>query len=102
MRNITKTGLGLLVAVIVFGSSAFIAKKNATLITYYKTNMLYPSPSDYRGYYYYSSDHCEAGGNICTAVWNIGPNPIPTTDGTALPSTGVTYQTGSVIVGHFE
>jgi len=101
MNNIKKTGLGLLVAALAFGFSAFTTVRTGTIVTYYKTSTTYPNANDPRGYVYYEEDRCEQGGGLCTAQWDIGSNAIPTIDGATLPSIGITYL-GSVIPGHFE
>ena len=102
MNNIKRTALGLLVAVLAFGFSAFTTYKKRTILVYYKTSLMYPNPTDPRGYTYYNNDICEAGGNICSAQWDIGYNAIPYQDGEPLSTTGVTFQTGSVVTGHAE
>jgi len=102
MNNIKKGAIGVLVAGLAFGVSMYSTKKTQTVFTYYKTNMDYPSPTDPRGYEYYSGDMCSPGGTLCTADWNIGSNPAPSNDGDPLPTTGVTFQSNSVTSGHFE
>ncbi len=103
MNTLKKVTFGVLVAGIAFGVSAFTTlKPKSNIFNYYKTNLNYPDPKDPRGYFYYSSDRCEAGGKICCAHWDIGLNIAPTYDGQALAPTGVTYQLGSNVVGHFE
>jgi len=100
MNNIKKTGLGLLIAVLAFGFSAFKINKRVNLYRYYKTNpSSYPTPSDPRGYEYYAADHCETVGDICSAVWDIGSASSPI-DGSPLPP-GATFQ-GYVLEGHYE
>jgi len=102
MTNIKKTCFGLLLAGLAFGFSAFKNVQRSKILTYYKVNMPgYPSATDPRGYTYYSSNRCETNGNLCSAQWDIGSNPSPS-DGTPLPTTGVTFQTGSIMAGHFE
>ncbi len=102
MNNLKKTAFALGLGVLSFGFSAFKTKEKRSTLTYYKTNWTHPSPSDPRGYEYYSGDHCETIGDVCSAQWNIGTNPIPSVDGTPLPLTGVTFITNSTIPGHFE
>jgi len=101
MNNIKKAGLGLMVAALAFSFSAFTTVKRSTVFRFYKTNMMYPSASDPAGYQYYSGDMCASGGDICSAEWDIGTYSTPA-DGAGLPTTGVTYQTGSVLNGHFD
>ncbi|MFA4869270.1 MAG: hypothetical protein WC623_13780 [Pedobacter sp.] len=100
MNKLKKTALGAIVAGLAFGLSAFSTLKTSTVFTYYKTDLSYPA-ADYRGYVYYSGDRCESGGEVCSAQWDIGLN-IPPTNGALLPATGVTFQTGTVIDGHFD
>lgn len=102
MDRIKKAALGVLLACLAFGFSAFTTLKKRAIVVYYKTNMTYPAANDPRGYNYYSGDRCENGGNLCSAQWNLGANPSPTTEGQVLPLTGVTFQTNSVVTGHFE
>jgi hypothetical protein len=101
MNKLKKTALGVVVAGLAFGLSAFSTLKTNSVFTYYKKDLTYPAANDPRGYVYYSGDHCALGGNICTAEWDIGANPTPA-NGDSLPTTGVTFQTGSAIDGHFE
>ncbi|WP_449436957.1 hypothetical protein [Pedobacter steynii] len=100
MNNIKKAALGILVAGLAFGFSAFTTIRRGNVETYYKTSTIYPLPTDPRGYFYYSGDRCEPVGVVCSAQWNIGTNPLPTIDGTPLPSTGIAFL--SAINGHFE
>lgn len=102
MNRIKKAVFGVLVAGLAFGFSAFTTLKRQDVFYYYKTDMTYPEPNDPRGYTYYTSDRCEAVGNLCSAQWDIGTHIQPATDGTPLPTTGVIYQTASKINGHFE
>ena len=102
MNKIKKAAFGILVAGLAFGISAFATIKKQSVITYYKVDMTYPSPSNPTGYVYFSSDRCESGGDVCTAEWNIGSNPAPTSDGTLLPISGVSFVSGSTRSGHFE
>jgi hypothetical protein len=102
MNNIKKAAFGILVAGLAFGFSAFTTVKKRNVMVYYKTDMTYPSPSDPRGYTYFSSDRCEPVGNTCSSQWDIGTHIPPVGDGEPLPTTGVTFQTGSVYTGHFE
>lgn len=101
MNKIKKAAFGILVAGLAFGFSAFTTIKKRNVLIYYKTNMAYPNANDPRGYEYYSGDMCAAGGSTCSAQWDIGTHQAPA-DGEALPSTGVTFQTGSVNSGHFD
>jgi hypothetical protein len=100
MNNIKKTVLGMLIAALAFGISAFTTVRNGTIVRYYKTDINYPAANDPGGYQYYSGDRCETGGNLCSAEWNIGTNPAPS-DGDTLP-TGASFQEGSAMPGHFE
>lgn len=102
MNKFKKAAFGVLIAGLAFGFSAFTTVNKRGIVVYYKIDMTNPLPNNPNGYFYYSEDRCEAGGDVCTAQWNIGGNPIPTQDGDALPSTGVTFQPGSVRSGHFE
>lgn len=102
MDGIKKAALGVLLAGLAFGFSAFTTLKKRSIVVYYKTNMSYPVANDPRGYKYYLGDRCESTGDLCSAQWNLGTNPPPTIDGQALPLIGVTFQTSSVIPGHFE
>jgi hypothetical protein len=102
MKNFKQIAFGLLVSAMVIGFSAFTsAKKDVNIVTYYKTNPSTPA-SNPASYQFYNEDRCESGGSLCTAQWDIGSNPTPTVDGTALPSSGVTFQSGSQTDGHFE
>ena len=101
MNRIKKAAFGVLVAGLAFGFSAFTTVKKRSVLVYYKTNLSYPIPSDPRGYTYYEGDRCEAGGTICSAQWDIGTN-LPPSDGDGLPVTGVTFQSGFSLSGHFE
>ncbi len=100
MNNIKKAALGILVAGLAFGFSAFTTIKKSSIVTYYKVDTTYPTPSNPAGYYYYSGDRCEAAGEVCSAQWDIGNNPLPTIEGTPLPSTGIAFL--FAIKGHFE
>jgi hypothetical protein len=102
MKRFKNAGFGVLVAGIAFGLSAFTTLKKRSVFVYYKTDMFYPNANDPRGYKYYSGNRCAAGGNLCCAQWELGTNPSPTADGEALPTTGVIFQTGSVVTGHFD
>lgn len=102
MNKLKKAVFGILVAGLAFGFSAFTTINKRGLFVYYKTDLTNPLPNTAAGYYYYSEDRCELGGDVCTAQWNIGSNQPPTEDGDPLPTTGVTFQTGSVRTGHFE
>lgn len=101
MNNVKKTGLGLLVASLAFGFSAFTTIKRGNVYRYYKTNLTYPAASNPNGYYYYSGEHCMSEGSLCSAEWNIGTRPAPS-EGAALPASGSAFQTGTEIEGHFE
>jgi hypothetical protein len=100
MNNIKKTVLGVLIAVLAFGISAFTTIKRGTVVRYYKTDMTHPAENDPRGYQYFSGNRCESEGNLCSALWDIGTTTP--SDGDPLPSTGVFFQTGSATTGHFE
>ncbi|WEK18610.1 MAG: hypothetical protein P0Y49_17620 [Candidatus Pedobacter colombiensis] len=102
MNKIKKAAFGVLVAGLAFGFSAFTTIKKSSVFTYYQVNNPYAAPSNPNGYAYYSGDRCEAGGNLCTAQWDIGLNPPPFFEGQALPPTGVTLQTSTITSGHFE
>jgi hypothetical protein len=103
MNNIKKTVLGMLIAALAFGVSAYTTIKNGAIVKYYKTDAeTYPNANDPRGYQYYSDDRCESGGNLCSARWDLGTNPPPMNEGATLPLIGVTFQTSSGIGGHFE
>lgn len=101
MNNIKKAAFGLLVAGLAFGFSAFTTVKKRNVLVYYKTDMTYPSPNDPRGYQYYSEDKCAGGSGICSSQWDIGTHQAPG-DGDSLPTTGVTYQTGSTYAGYVD
>lgn len=101
MNKLKKTALGVVVAGLAFGLSAFSTLKTNSVFTYYKKDLTYPAANDPRGYVYYSGDRCASGGDVCSAQWDIGNNPVPN-EGFALPTTGVTFQTGSVTDGHFD
>lgn len=101
MNKIKKAAFGILVAGLAFGFSAFTTVKKRSVVVYYKTNMAYPLANDPRGYTYFSGDMCAAGGNTCSAQWDIGTH-LPPGNGDTLPPTGVTFQTGSVVSGHFD
>lgn len=102
MNKIKRLAFGILVAGLAFGFSAFTTVKKRSVLIYYKTDMTYPSANDPRGYQYYSGDMCAAGGNTCSAQWDIGTHVPPVADGEPLPTTGVSFQTGSVYSGHFD
>lgn len=101
MNKLRKVTFGILVGGLAFGFSAFTTIKKSSVLTYYKVNMSYPSANDYHGYVYYSDDRCVSGGSLCKATWNIGLNALPQ-DGDPLPSTGITFISGSAYSGHFE
>lgn len=101
MNRFKKAAFGVLVAGIAFGFSAFTTIKKNSVIRYYKTDLAYPSASNPNGYRYFSSDMCVPTGSLCSAMWDIGSNPPPS-DYDPLPTTGVTFQTGSAEPGHFE
>jgi len=98
MNNIKKTGLGLLVAVLAFGFSAFTNKRTPGVYRFYKTNTTFATPSDYRGYQYFTNDHCESGGSLCSALWYTGSS-MPPSEGASLSSLD-SFQ-GEIIAGHF-
>ena len=100
MNNIKKTGIGLVVAVLAFGFSAFTTVKKRSIMVFYKTNMSYPLADDPRGYTYYSADRCEAGGYVCSAQWLVPVYSI-IDEGDPLPINS-TFETASVVEGHFE
>lgn len=102
MNKIKKAAFGVLIAGLAFGFSAFTTIKKRNVYYYYQIDNAYGMPSNPSGYAYFSGDRCEAGGNVCSALWDIGTNIPPVLDGQALPFTGVTFQTNSVISGHFE
>nr|WP_294877180.1 hypothetical protein [uncultured Pedobacter sp.] len=102
MNNIKKAALGILVAGLAFGFSAFTTIKQSSIVRYYKVSTTYPEPNNPGGYSYYSGDRCEPAGVVCSAKWNIGLNTVPTVDGTPLPTTGVSFVNGSITAGHFE
>ncbi|RZM25025.1 MAG: hypothetical protein EOO88_20760 [Pedobacter sp.] len=95
-----RTGLGLLVAALAFGFSAFTTIKKRGIMVFYKTSMTYPLATDPRGYTYFSADRCEAGGYVCSAQWMIPVYSI-VDEGDPLPANS-TFELGSVIEGHFE
>jgi hypothetical protein len=101
MNKLKKTALGAIVAGLAFGLSAFSTFKTSTVFTYYKTNLSYPAANDPIGYVYHSGDRCEPTGELCSAQWDIGSNPVPA-EGSPLPATGITFQSGSAIDGHFD
>ncbi|MEJ2882467.1 hypothetical protein [Pedobacter sp. GR22-6] len=102
MNNLKKTVFALGLGILAFGFSAFKTKEKSSVYIYYKVNYsTYPAANNPNGYMYYSADHCEAGGTLCSAQWDIGSSSAPT-DGDPLPLTGVTFITNSVITGHFE
>jgi hypothetical protein len=100
MNNIKKTVLGMVIAALAFGISAFTTVRNGAIVRYYKTNTVYPAANDPRGYKYYSGERCEPAGTLCSAEWDIGTNPTPS-DGDTLP-TGASFQENSATPGHFE
>lgn len=101
MNRFKKATFGVLIAGLAFGFSAFTTVRKSTVFTYYKTNMTYPNTNDPRGYTFYEGDWCLQGGDLCSAKWDIGANSSPL-DGMPLPLAGVTFQTGTVLDGHFE
>jgi hypothetical protein len=101
MNNITKTGMGLLIAVLAFGFSAFTTLKTTGVYTYYKTSLTYPDADDPKDYRYYAGDRCTDGGNLCSANWDIGANAAPS-EGDPLPISGAVFQSESATRGHFE
>lgn len=103
MKNLKKTTFALTLAVLAFGFSAFKTKekRDSNIFVYYKVDFSYPAANHPAGYVYYADDYCYPAGSLCSAQWDIGANPPPS-DGDPLPLTGVTFQTGSVITGHFE
>ena len=101
MNRFKKATFGVLIAGLAFGFSAFTTIKKSTILIYYKTDMTYPNANDPRGYTYYEGDWCVTGGSLCSAQWDIGSNSYPS-DGTPLPLTGVSFQTGTPRSGHFE
>lgn len=102
MNKIKKAAFGVLIAGLAFGFSAFTTIKKRNVYYYYQVANSYGTPSNPNGYAYYSGDRCEPTGNVCSSQWDIGTNTPPTADGAVLPLTGVTFQSGSVISGHFE
>lgn len=102
MNRFKNAAFGVLIAGIAFGVSAFTTLKKRAILVYYKTDMSYPSANDPRGYKYYYDNRCAAGGSLCCAQWDIGTNPMPVADGQSLPITGVIFQTGSQVSGHFD
>lgn len=101
MNRLKKATFGVLVAGLAFGFSAFTTIKKRTVLIYYKTDFTYGNANDPRGYTYYEGDMCVTGGSLCSAQWDIGTNGYPS-DGSSLPLTGVTFQTGTAYGGHFE
>jgi hypothetical protein len=101
MNKIKRLAFGILVAGLAFGFSAFTTIKKRNVLVYYQVDNPYATPSNPSGYMYFSEDRCEPGGNVCSAQWDIGTHQFPA-DGATLPTTGVTFQTGSVQSGHFE
>jgi hypothetical protein len=102
MKNFKQIALGLMVGAMAIGFSAFTnAKRDVKIITYYKTIPTTPA-SDPTSYKFYNGDRCLPSGVLCTAQWDIGSNPTPTVDGTALPASGVTFQVGTETDGHFQ
>ena len=101
MNNVKKTALGLLFAALAFGTSAFTTTRKTTILRYYKTNPItYPAVTNPRGYTYYSDDMCSEGGDLCSALWNIGSHPMPL-DGDPLPLASVFLISGSAEAGHY-
>lgn len=101
MNKVKKIAFGTLIAGLAFGFSAFTTLNKRGIFVYYKIDMTNPLPNNPSGYYYFTDDRCESGGEVCHAQWNIGSHPVPNI-GDPLPTTGVTFQTGSVRTGHFE
>lgn len=97
MNNIKKTGLGLLVAALAFGFSAFTNRKATNKYRYYRTNLSFPA-NDYRGYTYYAGDHCAPSGDFCSAMWDVG-STVPAEGST--PPSGGSYE-GGIAEGHFD
>lgn len=102
MNNIKKAALGVLIAGFSFGFSAFTTIKKGLIVRYYKVDKTNPASNNPAGYLYYSGERCEPMGSLCSAQWDIGSNPLPTVDGTPLPTTGISFVAGSVTTGHFE
>ncbi|MES2828723.1 MAG: hypothetical protein V4687_11220 [Bacteroidota bacterium] len=102
MKIFKKSALAILIATLAFGFSAFTTLKKSKLVTYYKVTSILSGASNPAGYVYFSDDHCNPGGALCSAVWDIGSNPAPIADNTVIPSSGVTYVPYSVTEGHFE
>jgi hypothetical protein len=103
-NNIKKIALSGLVACLVVGFSAFTSAEKQNIVRYYKVDLAtYPDADDPEGYAYYADmDRCDPIGDLCSAEWELGLNPIPTVDGTPLPTSGVTFQIGTVEAGKFE
>lgn len=101
MNSLKKTVLTFGLGVLVFGLSAFKAKRDSFVFVYYKVEKSHPAANNPHGYMYFEADHCEAGGDLCSAQWDIGWW-TPPADGNWLPTTGVFFQTGSVVTGHYE
>lgn len=101
MNNLKKATFGVLVAGIAFGFSAFTTIKKSTVLRYYKTDLAYPNATDPRGYRYFSGDMCSFGSGVCSAVWDIGTN-TPPSEYDALPTTGITFQSGTTQIGSFD
>ncbi|TKC65069.1 hypothetical protein FBD94_00460 [Pedobacter hiemivivus] len=102
MNKIKKAAFGVLIAGLAFGFSAFTTIKKRSVYHYYQVDNPYATPSSPVGYAYFSGDRCEPGGTVCSSQWDIGSNTPPATDGVPLPLSGVTFQSSSVISGHFE
>jgi len=102
MNRIKKAVFGVLVAGLAFSFSAFKTTNTKAIVTYYKTDMSYPEANDPRGYQYFSSDRCETGGSLCSAIWDLGTHPGPFIDGTPLPTSGVKMRLATAVEGHFE
>ncbi|RZK75458.1 MAG: hypothetical protein EOO92_16175 [Pedobacter sp.] len=100
MNNTKKTVLGLLLAIITFGFSAFTSTKKTNIHRYYKTSLAFPSPTNTDGYTYYEDDLCSPNGDLCSAEWDITGFPAPS-DGDPLPLVGVTFVPNSISAGHY-
>lgn len=103
MKNLKKMILGFAAVALIVGGSAFTNANKRVAIRYYKVDPVnFPSASDPNGYEYYAADRCAPGGSLCSVEWELGSNPTPSTDGTPLPTTGVTIQTSTLQDGHFD
>lgn len=102
--NLKKVALSLLVVGLAISTQAFKSVSSRSVIKYYKVDIVnHPDADDPQGYAYYSDmDRCEPLGDLCSAEWDLGLNPTPTIDGTPLPTSGVTFQTGTVEAGRFD